>query len=198
MNTLPRTLLITLASILSCLTSSTADSADAELTAHWGTRELWTTYHGLSSGHACDALALKVRDILLALGAHPATEVSGRNCNADRPALTVTLRVSTAVPTAGDAVSSAERELLQRSRLQISTTPFAARQSTIKLSQLRGVRLEPGDCELLEQLSRDLLPKLGMEVLERTRSCPTRPLTRPDLTVRALLPIGNAEQSTGG
>lgn len=68
---------------------------------------------------------------------------------------------------------------------------FEAQRQEVTLSS-RTVRLQPEDCELLEQMSTQLFRKLDVKVTRRTASCGPRDSSRipPQMSVEALLPTG--------
>nr|WP_298723146.1 hypothetical protein [uncultured Steroidobacter sp.] len=68
---------------------------------------------------------------------------------------------------------------------------FEAQRQQVTLSS-RTVRLQPEDCELLEQLGTQVFRKLNVKVTHRTASCGPRDASRipPQMTVEALLPTG--------
>lgn len=68
---------------------------------------------------------------------------------------------------------------------------FAAQRQQVKLSG-RLLRLEPGDCQLLEQMMLSVFRKLDVRVVRRNFTCDRRQPSRipPQLTVDALLPTG--------
>jgi hypothetical protein len=68
---------------------------------------------------------------------------------------------------------------------------FEAQRQEVTLSS-RTVRLQPEDCELLEQMGTQLFRKLNVKVTHRSASCGPRDSSRipPQMTVEALLPTG--------
>jgi hypothetical protein len=68
---------------------------------------------------------------------------------------------------------------------------FAAQRQPVTLSR-RSVRLEPEDCELLEQMATSVFRELDIRVVRRSFTCDPRQVSRitPQLTVEALLPTG--------
>lgn len=68
---------------------------------------------------------------------------------------------------------------------------FEAQRREVTLSS-RTVRLQPEDCELLEQMGNQLFRKLNVKVTRRSANCGPRDSTRipPQMTVEALLPTG--------
>jgi hypothetical protein len=66
---------------------------------------------------------------------------------------------------------------------------FPAQRQEVTLSR-RSIRLEPEDCELLEQMSTSVFRQLDVRVVRRNFNCDARQPSRiaPQLTVQALLP----------
>lgn len=67
---------------------------------------------------------------------------------------------------------------------------FQAQRQLITLSR-RTVDLQPGECELLEQMSTSVFPKLGVRVVRRGHVCGRDRVSRipPQVTVQALMPV---------
>jgi hypothetical protein len=68
---------------------------------------------------------------------------------------------------------------------------FAAQRQEVTLSR-RNIRLEPEDCELLEQMSTSVFRELDVKVVRRSLNCDSNQPSRiaPQITVEALLPTG--------
>jgi hypothetical protein len=68
---------------------------------------------------------------------------------------------------------------------------FAAQRQEVTLSR-RTIRLEPEDCELLEQMSTSVFRELDVRVVRRSLNCDSNQPSRipPQVTVEALLPTG--------
>ena len=68
---------------------------------------------------------------------------------------------------------------------------FAAQRQTVTLSR-QTMRLEPEDCELLEQIATNVFRELDVRVVRRSSTCDARQPSAiaPQLTVEALLPTG--------
>ena len=61
------------------------------------------------------------------------------------------------------------------------------------------VDLEPGDCELIDELRRKVLPKLAMRVVKDNTHCTPQQLTlgQPQLEVEALVALAEARDEAG-
>jgi hypothetical protein len=68
---------------------------------------------------------------------------------------------------------------------------FAAQRQEVTLSR-RTIRLEPEDCELLEQMTTSVFRELDVRVVRRSLNCDSNQPSRipPQVTVEALLPTG--------
>jgi hypothetical protein len=75
---------------------------------------------------------------------------------------------------------------------------FPASRQPVTLSRST-VRLEPEDCELLEQMSRSVFRELDIRVVHGNFICDSRQTSRitPQLTVEALLPIASTARIPG-
>ena len=58
--------------------------------------------------------------------------------------------------------------------------------------------LEPGDCELVEQLSEKVFPKLGIRVIEDDVRCTPNQVSmnQPRLVVEALVPVPKPDEKS--
>lgn len=86
------------------------------------------------------------------------------------------------------------RELIARvtgnnAALQEATGIFPAHWQEVSLSRGGALRLEPEECELVEQMSRSVLPKLGVRIVGDNLMCMPHQvsLLQPRLTVAALV-----------
>jgi hypothetical protein len=68
---------------------------------------------------------------------------------------------------------------------------FEAKRQPVTLSRT-SLRLEPQDCQLLEQMTRSVFRELDVRVVRRNFTCDSRQESRiaPQMTVEALLPTG--------
>lgn len=133
------------AAVLGCaLNLAAADPAPipAGGTAVWKTVDHSFSYQGFTSRYSCEGLRGKLQDVLLALGARPDLSLSTSGCVGSRvsPFPAVQIHMAVLQPVDGAAPAGA---------VQAQWTPVS----------LAGFdKLEPGDCELLQQIKDDLLP----------------------------------------
>jgi hypothetical protein len=172
----------------------------------WKPVEVKYSYVGFTTAYNCDAFETKVKNILVALGATPLTKVRANGCiDVNRPSRNFFVTVTTATPIpateAKEPANKATKELTERLTGKadpLKTDPFPAQWKTVDLSRDRRLNLEPGDCELMEGLSKEVLPKLGVKVVTNRVSCTPHDLSisTPPLTVSALVALPKADDST--
>jgi len=171
----------------------------------WKVQEIRYTYVGFTTAYNCDAAADKLKQILLTLGAHPSTKVRASGCNLNRPSRNFFVTITTASPApASDAApvpvsgEKTRQELLERlgTKNPIGTDQFPATWKSIDLSRDRRLDLRPGDCELMEGLRDNVLPKLAIKVESDRVQCSPRQvsISTPELKVSALVPLANPDQ----
>jgi hypothetical protein len=177
------------------------DSAPVQST--WKPQEIRYSYTGFTTAYNCDAAEMRVRSILLALGAHPQTKVQALGCDFNRPSRNFFITISTATPVpVADKPAAAKpdgrEELLRRMGVRNNDFDqvFPAQWKTVQLSRDRKLDLQPGDCELMEGLRDQVLPKLSIKVVSDRVQCIPRQLTiqTPELTVSALVPLPTADK----
>lgn len=144
-----------------------ASSAGDLLPAVWKAQRVDFFYRGRTARYSCEGLRDKVRAILLDLGARRDVEIIARRCrnngrlpvNSINPVLTVRFSApaepdATAKPPgAGDPAATEAR--------------FVA--FTITSDAFRNMGI--GDCELVEEFTRQILPKLATRRVKHDISC---------------------------
>jgi len=195
-----------LAAVLSqaAYAGSPADNAQS-VQSVWKPVEIKYSYVGFTTAYECDAFESKVKSILLRLGAAPQTRVQANGCINTRPSRNFFVTVTTATPIpaseAKEPANKATKELAERltgKKDPLQTDPFPAQWQTVDLSRDRKLDLEPGDCELMEGLKKEVLPKLSVKVLADRVTCTPHDLSiqTPQLTVSALVPLPKADDAT--
>lgn len=168
----------------------------------WKPQEIRYSYVGFTTAYNCDAAEARLKNILLALGAHPQTKVYANGCYNNRPSKSFFISITTATPVAAsDAKPSArdqtEQELIKKlgGKNTISTEPFPAQWQTVNLSRDRKLDLQPGDCELMQGLRDSVLPKLSVKIVTDRVECTPRSLSiqTPALEVSALIPVSSPD-----
>lgn len=174
----------------------------------WQPQEIRYSYVAFTTAYGCDAFEDKVRIILKALGAHPQTTVRTNGCDFNRPAMNFFVTITTATPVLASEANAqsirlgsrteSQQKLLERLGVKspVSTDAFPAQWKTVELSADRKLDIQPGDCELLEGLRDQVLPKLNIKVLSDTVRCIPKQLSilPPKLEVSALVPLPSADK----
>jgi len=163
---------------------STAD-ATAPVMAVWVEQDIEFTYVGFTSHYSCDGLKTKVSSILREIGARPGFKVTARGCMNPRHGAewTPMLSIVVAMPreatpqilaqVAQDA-SSSERAAKSRGEAAPAAeaaAEFPARMRRVEFHDSPSGLVEPGDCELIEQLRDKVFVPLGAKVVESHMNC---------------------------
>lgn len=196
--------------VLLCLAIAPFARAEPQ-TAAWKAQDVRFVYRSSLTIYDCEHLGSKMRQILHAVGAHASTRIQTESCNVlqpagGTPAQVVSMRIQLTAPALATPELRAElrressrHELLKRFGVQtVSSDEFAAVWVKRDLSNMRGLRMDAGDCELLLQVREQVLSKLAVEVVGSDRSCSSSPhrLRRPVLKVLALVPLPHADTMT--
>lgn len=174
----------------------------------WQPQEIRYSYVAFTTAYNCHAFEDKVRDILKALGAHPETKVRTTGCDFNEPAMNFFVTITTATPVLANEAnaksirlgsrSESQQKLLERLGVKssVSTDAFPAQWKTMELSANRRLNIQPGDCELMEGLRDQVLPKLNIKVISDTVRCIPKqlPLQGIKLEVSALVPLPSADK----
>ncbi len=158
--------------------SSLAWAEDAKpVQAIWKPQEFTFYYQSFTTYYACESLEAKLEQILSQLGAQAKIRVRDVDCgrgvaHAPRAEIQLISPVE-ATPEAIAEVKKTEsrRELAarvagERAQAVELTEQFPAQWKQIKIGESRAFSsLQNGDCELLDQVRRKLLPKLAVRVV---------------------------------
>lgn len=171
----------------------------------WKPVEIRYSYVGFTAAYNCDAFESKMKRILQALGSPPQTKVQANGCvDLNRPSHNFFVTITTATPVpaseAKEPANESEQELIARlngGKNALATQPFPASWKTVDLSHDRRLNLQPGDCELMERLRDDVLPKLSVKVVSARIQCTPNQLSiqTPQLRVSALVPLPKADDA---
>ena len=167
-------------------------------------------YQSFTTFYSCSSLAEKMRRILIELGAERKTKVRVSGCDSSSGiARMPVVRISTASPFEATPETLADlektrpvRELAARVRNDRAKgiemdEQFPAHWKRVSLSR-GSLGLSPGDCELVEQIERKLLPKLAVRIVSSDMRCTPNQLTlgQPRLEVEALAELPKADDVT--
>jgi hypothetical protein len=146
------------------ISASQAADTPAVPAAHWVERKLDYTYMGFTSKYSCDGLRDNVREVLLALGARKSDlKIQSRGCTRlDGPEEFpgVSAHFWVLQPLAPDEVAKVGDPATNTVQWQ-----------TVDLVRLNGVRWDQGQCELLEQMQKKVLPLFTSRNVDFRSSC---------------------------
>jgi hypothetical protein len=174
-----------------------ADEPPKEVQAIWKTQELSFYFQSFTTFYSCRSLEDRVRMILVELGADKSIKVRSTSCFGNEIARLPHLRINVTSPVEATPEALAElektrstRELTARvrgERMAEGTEQFPAYWKPVSLSR-GSLRLESGDCELVDQLKRHVLPKLSIRLVKDNVSCSPNQvsMSQPRLEVEAL------------
>ncbi|HLS80571.1 MAG TPA: hypothetical protein VK025_04125 [Steroidobacter sp.] len=171
---------------------------DQMVQAIWKEQEISFYFQSFTTFYSCTGLETKLERILRALGVHePRVRVRSADCPtrvARMPRVVIT--ALSPVEATPEAIAEREkskstRELAARVRrkrtLGDEADQFPAQWRRVSLSR-GALDLEPGDCELIDELKRKVLPKLAVRVIEDDVHCTPHQVSlgQPHLIVEAL------------
>jgi hypothetical protein len=174
----------------------------------WKDQEFAFYYQSMTTFYSCSSLEEKVKRILEALGvARAQVKVRSVDCQSamripHMPRVMVTLRApveATPQALAERDKDKSRRELAERVRGEKedpeALAPFPAQWKRVSLSRGK-VSLEPGDCELIDELRRKVLPRLAVRLVEDNTHCTPHQVTlgQPQLEVEALVALPKPDQ----
>ena len=212
MNIVSRVLCITAVSLTVTVSSSVAartpdppSRALQIVEAVWKVQSLSFAYSGYATVYTCDALLSKVRGILQTLGARDTLRIRSLGCNdlVTHGRMEITLESPVeATPENIEALTTydSKDQLVARIRNEhlagaADVQRFPATWKTISMTRDRGLKLGPSDCELVEQLRRDVLPHMSIRVDYDRLRCSTvfGNIGQPQLRVAALVALPEPE-----
>ena len=177
-----------------------ADSTEAEVTAVWKAQRVNFEYRGYSTMYSCRSLEDKLEMILRTVGARENVRLQSYVC--DEQLGIARFQISMQSP----VIASEEniRELTTHdskdelvARVNGAQLPgaadlerFPAVWKKVSFARDRYMRLERGDCELVEQLRRQILPRMSVQVVKDNIRCSSAfgNIGSPRLIVSALVP----------
>jgi len=181
-----------------------SDDATTSVNAVWVEREIQFTYMGFTSYYSCDGLRDQVIWVLERLGARPGFKVKERGCSRLSGAeIMPAVRIVAALPVEATpevlsqlAADASKRELAARARggaepAAEATAQFPARSRRVEFKSGRFGDLQDGECELMEQLRKQVFGPLGVKVIEDRTSCAPGQVTlgAVRMTVEVLEPV---------
>lgn len=198
---------------------ATAAQADAQapaadpVQAIWKHQEIAFYFQSFTTFYSCTGLESKLEAIMRELGVHARVKVRSADCPSSVARMPrVVMQVVSPVEATPEALAERDktksvRELAQRVRGKKNDHPldsleqFPAQWRRVSLSRGR-LELQPGDCDLVEELQKKVLPKLAVRTVRDDVQCFPNQLTlgQPRLEVDALVelpkPDAAAEKGT--
>lgn len=187
-------------------------TSGAPVQALWKPQEIEFFYQSFTTFYSCSSLEAKVKRLLIAVGAQRDLKVEVRGCfSAGEIARLPRVEIELTSPVVVSPEELAEldrtrstRELTARVRgdskqADVQEEQFSAQWQRVSLSRGK-LNLEPGDCDLIEQLKKKVFPKLAIRIVEDDMKCVPNQLsmTQPRLIVEALSPLPTPDAKKEG
>lgn len=185
---------------------ATATSADP-VQAIWKHQEISFYYQSFTTFYSCTGLEGKLERIMRELGVHAKVRVRSADCPSSVARMPrVVMRVVGPVEATPDALAERDknksvRELVERVKGKSdhpldSLEQFPAQWRRVSLTRGR-LDLQPGDCELIEELKKKVLPKLAVRIVNDDMQCTPNQLTlgQPRLEVDALVELPKPDEA---
>jgi hypothetical protein len=138
----------------------------ALVNAVWRERHIAFVYRGRTARYSCDGLRDKVRAILLDLGARRDLKVVALGCGAERVGLDA-MQPGLDLVFASPALSDNPGKSAHAGDLAPVTAHFE--EFTLTRDAFRNLGV--GDCELVEEVARQVLPKLATRQVQQDVTC---------------------------
>lgn len=172
---------------------------DQSVTAIWKAQQVNFEYRGDSTVYSCRSLHDKLVMILRTLGAREDVRLHSFVCDEQLGIARFQVAMRSPVIASEENVREATQydskdELIARmSGEQLASASdlerFPAVWKTVSFARDRGMRLERGDCELVQQVRQQILPRLSVRVVKDNVRCSSSlgHIGPPRLTVSALV-----------
>ena len=177
----------------------------------WKHQEITFYYQSFTTFYSCTGLEGKLERIMRALGVEANVRVRASECPYSVARMPrVVMRVVSPVEATPEALADRDknksvRELAQRVRNKKSDDPhdsleeFPAQWRRVSLTRGR-LDLQPGDCDLIEEVKRKVLPKLAVRIVNDDVHCSPNQLSlgQPRLEVDALVELPKPDEKQTG
>lgn len=166
----------------------------------WKPQRMNFVYHGYSTMYSCSGLQEKLEKILMTVGARGGIQLRTYSCDDEMATARFQIVLASPVEATPENVEAlttydSQDELLARVRGERLASAedvqrFPAVWKTISFARNREMRLAPGDCELVQQLRRHILPRMSVQIVnDQVRCSSFGNIGKPRLTVSALVPV---------
>ena len=187
--------------------STTEDAGSTAVESVWRVQSFDFEYRGFSTSYSCGSLRKRLRSILLTVGARDTLVIRTTGCYDLSELANVQITMASPVEATPANIRAltehdSEDELIARVRGESLASAadierFSAEWRTISMSRDKRLRLAPGDCELVQQLRREVFPLMSIRIVEDNLHCSRAfgSFTRPQLAVSALVATNDAHRS---
>jgi hypothetical protein len=203
-----RSIAFTALALLPAVACVSASEPPQPVQAIWKPQEINFYFQSFTTFYSCDGLERMLERLLLQLGADADVRVRDAECPgwiARFPR--VSIKVNSPVEATPDALADRDkdkstRELSARVNgkkaqklLAKSLEEFPAQWRHVSLTRGK-LGIERGDCELIDELRRKVLPKLAVRIVKDNVQCAANQLTlgQPQLEVEALVELPKADE----
>jgi hypothetical protein len=176
----------------------------------WKHQEIAFYFQSFTTFYSCTSLESKLERIMRELGVYARVKVRSADCPYSVARMPrVVMQVISPVEATPEALADRDknksvRELAERVRGKKSDHPldsleqFPAQWRRVSLTRGR-LDLQPGDCELIDELQKKVLPKLAVRTVRDDVQCTPNQLTlgQPRLEVDALIEIPKPDAAAG-
>ncbi|MFC4309936.1 hypothetical protein ACFPN2_12670 [Steroidobacter flavus] len=197
-----RTFFVKLAALLALAPAAVfAHSTEEEVTAVWKAQQVNFEYRGYSTMYSCRSLEDKLEIILRTVGARENVRLQSYVCNEQLGIARFQIAMQSPVLASEENIREltthdAKDQLVARVNGEqlpgaADLERFPAVWKEVSFARNRDMRLERGDCELVQQLRQQILPRMSVRiVVDKTNSCSSAfgNVGSPRLTVSALVP----------
>jgi hypothetical protein len=184
-----------------CATAVADSPVDGEsVEAVWKPQRMNFEYRGYSTTYSCRSLEHKLELILRSVGAREDVQLIGYACDEQIGSARFQILLQSPVVASEQnlrelTTHDAKDELVARVNGEklpsaADLPRFTAVWKTVSFARDRRMRLERGDCELVRQLRRQILPRMSVHIVKDNVRCSSSMgnIGPPRLTVSALVP----------
>jgi hypothetical protein len=174
----------------------------------WKPQRMNFVYRGYSTLYSCSSLQQKLEKILMTVGARGGIELRTYACDDQlsvaRFQIVLTSPVAATPENVQELTTYDSRDQLiarvhgERLAKAEDLPRFPAVWKTISFARSREMKLAPGDCELVRELRRHILPRMSVQIVsDQVRCSPFGNIGKPQLTVSALVPLQKPTSTAG-
>jgi hypothetical protein len=203
-----RTRYVALAAALALFGAAQANPADtspadqgSHIEAVWKTQQIAFEYYSYTTFYTCPSLHRRLQRMLVSVGASPDMRLQSYRCDDHSGAARFLFEIKSPVEATPENIRAMTTHdstdelvaMVNGERLPTAedVQRFPVVWKKVAFARDRYLRLSPGDCELVEQFRRQVLPKMSVHVLHDSVRCSPghQGISPPRLTVSALVPV---------